>query len=70
MRLLIVFLPHTGRIVAEVEFADADREASIRTRFAAERIYGHVYEVVVLCASSREAMRRTHGRYFAHDERP
>jgi hypothetical protein len=63
MRLLLVFDPPSGLILAEREFADADRTASVAARLGAESAHPGA-EVVVLSAASRADMERTHSRYF------
>lgn len=69
MRLLIVFYPFTGDIVEEREFSDDERSQSLAARVDAEQRYGRSHEVVVLSSTSREQMRRTHGRYWARELR-
>jgi len=62
---LIVFDRSTSRLVEEVrEFAD--RNEALGARFAREQIERHnaSIEVVVLGAESRQALERTHSRYF------
>ncbi|MCW2545504.1 MAG: hypothetical protein JWM40_3056 [Frankiales bacterium] len=61
---LIVFDRATGELVSEVEFDDATE--AHRVRFETERGLkdAATTEVVVLTAEDRDALRRTHGRYF------
>jgi hypothetical protein len=61
---LVVFDRGRGKVLDLREFDDAD--AALRARFAAEathRCHPSI-EVVVLGARSKDALRRTHGRYF------
>jgi hypothetical protein len=62
---LLVYDRAAGRLLREQVFAS--REDALHARFAAEKQYrgqeGQV-EVVALEAASREALLRTHGRYF------
>ena len=61
---LVIFDRGRGVVLDLREFDDA--EVALRERFAAEAIHrGHEsIEVVVLGAKSKEALSRTHGRYF------
>jgi hypothetical protein len=62
---LLVFNRGKGRLVTEPrEFADS--ALALRARFEAEDAFrGEAeIEVVVLGAASREALERTHSRYF------
>jgi hypothetical protein len=61
---LLVFDRQQGRLIGDVkEFSDSGE--AVRARFAHEIEFrdGNV-EVVVLGASSREALENTHSRYF------
>lgn len=61
---LIVFDRAHGRLLNLRDFSD-HRQALVE-RFRAERLHRNSpdIEVVVLTAHSREALRRTHARYF------
>jgi hypothetical protein len=63
---LLVFDRQHRRLIGEVEeFADSG--AALRARFDREIAFpGGQVEVVVLGASSREALENTHSRYFGH----
>ena len=61
---LVVFDRPKGTVLREDEYADvAD---ALKERFRTEKLYraNPDIEVVVLSAASREALRRTHARYF------
>jgi len=64
IHLLLVYDRSHGRLVREQSYADS--QAALEERFAAERTHrgNPGIEVVVLTAESRDAIRRTHGRYF------
>lgn len=64
LHFLLVFDRTHGRLLSERPFAD-DRKA-LEERFRAERLHraNPGIEVVVLTAESKEALRRTHARYF------
>jgi hypothetical protein len=61
---LVVFDRPRGKVLREDEFIDADQ--ALAERIAVEKAYrtNPDIEVVVLGAESREALRRTHSRYF------
>lgn len=66
---LLVYDRSTQSLVGDVqEFADADRELALSCRFEAEEreAQNPDLEVVLLAAQSREALQRTHARYFKH----
>jgi hypothetical protein len=65
---LLVFDRGEGHLSTLREFAS--RGDALQARFDAERLHRDdtTIEVVVLTAPSREALRRTHARYFS-DER-
>lgn len=61
---LLVYDRRAGRIVHEQAFGDV--KDALAERFRMERLHranGDI-EVVVLSAESREALERTHARYF------
>ena len=65
VNVLIVYDRTAGRLLHEEVFET--REGALRARFAAEKQYRgreRQVEVVALEAASREALLRTHGRYF------
>lgn len=61
---LLVFDRAQGRLLREDTFEDS--HAALVERFRAERLHrgGTDIEVVVLSAESKQALRRTHARYF------
>jgi hypothetical protein len=67
---LLVFDRDSGDIRERADFAEGDRERALAARFERERQYQDqpTIEVVVLGASSFEALRNTHGRYFTRDD--
>jgi hypothetical protein len=62
---LLVYDRGDGRLLEERSFVS--RREALTARFDAEarRLPGSDIEVVVLGASSRDALQRTHGRYFS-----
>lgn len=65
-QFLIVYDQVAGKVLELREFEDAQREAALAERFRLEREHlseEHV-EIVVLGASAREDLERTHARYF------
>jgi hypothetical protein len=62
---LLVYDRSTGAVEVE-EFANEERDLALHRRFAHEREQRNLpdIEVVVLGAESREALERTHARYF------
>jgi hypothetical protein len=62
---LVVYDRSTGAVEVE-EFADQQRDLALHRRFAHEREHQGrpEIEVVVFGAESREALERTHARYF------
>jgi hypothetical protein len=62
---LVVYDRSTGAVEVE-EFGDQERDLALHRRFAHEREQRNrpEMEVVVLGAESREALERTHARYF------
>ncbi|GHC73196.1 hypothetical protein GCM10007079_06920 [Nocardiopsis terrae] len=62
--LLVVYDRSSGRMVREQEYTH--RRKALEARFEAEREFrgNPSVEVVVLGAENREALRRSHGRYF------
>lgn len=67
MIFLIVYSRSEGRIVESREFSDTDRQEAedlrIETELRLNRT-GVEYEVVLLEAESKDALLRTHRRYF------
>lgn len=62
---LLVYDREGGKLLVERKFDN--RSEALRARFATEKAYRSGVddvEVVVLGAPSREALMRTHGRYF------
>lgn len=61
---LVVFDRARGEVLREEEFLD--RASALKARFTIERAEGVSanVEVVILGAESRQALRRTHARYF------
>ena len=61
---LIVFDRTAGRVLRDDAYTD--RHEALRERFKAERAYqgDDDIEVVVLAADSRDALTKTHARYF------
>jgi hypothetical protein len=61
---LVVYDRREGQVVRLTDYRSAD--AALNARFKAERKYRDDpdIEVVVLGAESREALNRTHSRYF------
>lgn len=61
---LLVFDRTAGRLVEEAAYADA--KEALAARFAREEVERNnpEIEVVVLSAEDREALERTHSRYF------
>lgn len=67
MMFLIEYDRHKGRIVSLRDFSDADRRRAEGLRLEMElelNRRGVNHEVVLLEASSEDALRRTHRRYF------
>jgi hypothetical protein len=67
MSYYLVIYDHRSTGAVEVEeFADEERDLALQRRFARERQQRDhpEIEVVVLGAKSREALERTHARYF------
>ena len=65
MYYLLVYEPETSSLLVERSFVL--RGEALQERFAAEKKYrdsGKNVEVVIVGAESREALLRTHGRYF------
>ena len=64
MYYVLVFDRSQGRLLSESEHDEP--RAAMRERFASERLHrwNRNIEVVALGASSRQALRRTHSRYF------
>jgi hypothetical protein len=62
---LVVYDRSTGAVEVE-EFTDQERDLALHQRFAHEREQRNrpEIEIVVLSAESREALERTHARYF------
>ena len=62
---LVVYRRSTGRL-QEIQDLGSDRKAALKRRFERERQESSDpdIEVVLLSASSRDALKRTHGRYF------
>ena len=62
---LVVYDRSTGDVEVE-KFADEERDLALRRRFVHERQQRNrpEVEVVVLGSESREALERTHARYF------
>lgn len=63
-QFVLVFDRRRGELLQEEEFADS--QEALRSRFDLEGRYRDSpdIEVVVLGAQSRDALRRTHGRYY------
>lgn len=63
---LVVYDQRAGRLLELDEFGAEERAEALRQRFAREALEldNPSIEVVVLGAESRNALRRTHGRYF------
>ena len=61
---LLVFDRAHGRLLSEKPYND--HRTALEARFKAERLHrsNPEIEVVVLTAESKEALRRTHARYF------
>jgi hypothetical protein len=61
---LVVFDRPQGRVLREEAYDD--ERAALAERFRTEKLHrgNPDVEVVVLSAESREALRRTHARYF------
>lgn len=67
MLFLIEYDRNRGRIVTFKTFEDAQRESAEESRLQIELELnrgGIEHEVVLMQASSEEALRRTHRRYF------
>jgi hypothetical protein len=64
-QFLLVYRRSTGQLL-ELEDLGADMGAALQKRFAVEREQqaDPDVEVVLLSATSREALARTHARYF------
>ncbi len=62
---LLVYRRSTGKL-QEIHDLGSDRETALKRRFERERQESGDpdIEVVLLGASSREALKRTHARYF------
>jgi hypothetical protein len=67
MIFLIVYSRSEGRVIESQEFRDMDRrkaeDSRIQTELSLNRT-GVEYEVVLLEAESKDALLRTHRRYF------
>ena len=65
-QFLIVYDQTTGKVLDLREFPDIAREEALIERFRLERehLAEEQIEVVVLGASSRADLERTHARYF------
>jgi hypothetical protein len=61
---LLVFNRRSGSIVRFSEFAQANEALTARFDAETEFMDDANIEVVVLGAASKDALRRTHGRYF------
>ena len=63
---LVVYDRARGEVVDLQEFSGAERNKALKARFAleVERRDDASIEIVVLGAESREALERTHARYF------
>lgn len=67
MIFLIQYDRASGRLLGLQRFDDADRESAEESRFALELENARtasLVEVVLLDATSEEALRKTHRRYF------
>ena len=67
MQFLIEYDRHQGRLVTFKEFRNTERQKAEDERLALELELNHRgarHEVVLLEAASKEALRRTHRRYF------
>ncbi len=67
MIFLIEYDRRRGRIISFKRFVDSDRQTAADARLRMEldlNKRGTDHEVVLLEASSEEALRRTHRRYF------
>lgn len=67
MLFLLEYNRQTGQLLRFESFEDSERQAASDSRLALELSLnqrGIVREVVLLEASSEEALRRTHRRYF------
>ena len=64
IHFLLVFDRPQGRLLREQPYAD--HRTALEERFAVERTHrgNPGIEVVVLTAESKDAIRRTHSRYF------
>jgi hypothetical protein len=64
MHFLVIYDRHEGRLLHVADHDTAD--SALSARFEAERKFRNRpdVEVVVLGADSREALHRTHSRYF------
>ncbi len=63
---LIVYNRHEGRLLELQEYGSDKREQALKERFSREldeRTHPEI-EVVLLGADSREALEKTHSRYF------
>lgn len=68
MIYLIQYDRQLGQIVEMVQFVDADRQKAEDARLAMEielSRNNNANEVVLLEASSEDALKKTHGRYFS-----
>ena len=63
---LLVYDQRMGAIEKLMEFPDSERERALTERFALEesRLQEPHVEVIILSASTREALMQTHSRYF------
>jgi len=63
---LIVYNRDTGEVEIRGTYSASERSDAMRARFAAEREYNEraEFEVVVLGATSKTSLFRTHARYF------
>ena len=66
LHFLIVYDRPAGRLVRFQEYTDTDYALAARDCLEEERAHWNDprWEIVVLSASTREALRTTHGRYF------
>jgi hypothetical protein len=67
MIFLIEYDRHAGRLVEIKSFSKADRRAAEKLRLQTElqlNRYGVNHEIVLLEAANKEALQRTHRRYF------
>jgi hypothetical protein len=70
MVFLIEYDPPSGMLVQLRKFADSELHVAQDARFELElklKREGVQHEAIILEAPSEEAVRHTHGRYFARD---